>query len=65
MTFPDILKTCLLNGGHIDYALDAAEGLRFWSMNSETDELLIHSFTAEQCCAVDWVNIFIPPVEAV
>ncbi len=62
MTFADILTTCLLKGGtarrasepHIEYDLDAAEGLRWWSMNSETDDLLEHSFDAVQCCANDW-----------
>ena len=64
MTFCEVIKKHFEGGTmvafsrksepHIHYDFDAAEGLRFWSMNHETDDLEEHSFNAEQILATDW-----------
>ena len=63
LDFPTVIRNGLLQGRtiyrqsepHIEYDLDAAEGLRFWSMDAVTDDLLVHSFDASQICATDWL----------
>lgn len=64
MTFSQVIAAHFASGGmkafsrasepHIHYDFDAAEGLRFWSMNHETDDLSEHAFDAEQIVAQDW-----------
>jgi hypothetical protein len=65
MKFLDILNIHSTNQDAMDfwresnpnvvYSLDGADGVRFWSMNVEADELEVHSFSAEQLFATDWV----------
>ena len=63
MNFADMLTKHLLVGDtviresepHIEYDLDAAEGVRIWSMNATTDDLLEHAFPCAQIIATDWV----------
>ena len=64
MKFSEVIEEHFKSGGmksfarksepHIHYDFDGAEGLRFWSMNHETDDLEEHSFNAEQILATDW-----------
>lgn len=63
LTFGDMLQTLLLQGQTVQratepwitYEIDAAEDdLVIWSMNSRTDDLLKHDFSADQLVAIDW-----------
>ena len=62
MRFAEAIQYVLMHGcdlrrssePHIIYNLDAAEGVCFWSMNEETDELEEHSFNGLQIVSMDW-----------
>ena len=39
---------------HIEYDLDGADGVRIWSINADTDELIEHDFPCSHIIADDW-----------
>lgn len=46
-----------LNNPNLVYSFDGAEGIEFWKMDEEKDELTEHKFNIEHYFANDWVVV--------